>query len=359
MPVRILHFIDALSAGGTERQLVYLLENLDRARYESCVVTTYDHFRHYESTLKALGIPLYSLHHGDLTLINRARVLRCYIRLMWSLKPALVHSWLHYPNLIALSTKPLCPQHKLITSVRAELSPRAARLERLLQRLSDFRIVNYHQKIFKHHTLTIPNSVNLQNHQTTPPSPDNHPYFNLLMPARIDPRKDHSTLLHAIAELPVSTKNILRITLIGEITNPITQNQLEQTIKNLNLTSIIQQLPPTTNIQPHYANADAIILPSKSEGAPNVILEAFAAGKPVIASAAANHTDLITDEFNGWLFPTGDSRALAKLLQKVINTPPAARQQMGAHARQEAEKYPISRMVNTYTAVYEQLLNNS
>ncbi len=34
MPVRILHFIDTLGAGGTERQLVYLLENLDRARYE-------------------------------------------------------------------------------------------------------------------------------------------------------------------------------------------------------------------------------------------------------------------------------------------------------------------------------------
>ncbi len=357
MPIRILHFIDALSVGGTERQLVYLLENLDRTRYDSCVVTIYDHFRHYEPALRSLGIPLYSLHHGDLTPINRACAMQRYIRLMWRLKPVLVHSWLHYPNLIAMSTKLLCPQHKLITSVRTELSPHAAHLEAILQCLSDLRIVNYHQTSpTKKHTATIANEIDLQ---TTPPPPIKHSHFNLLMPARIDPQKDHRTLMQAVAKLPTTTKNTLRITLIGEITDPITQKQLEQSIKNLKLENIIQQLPPTTNIQPHYANADAIILPSKSEGAPNVILEAFAGSKPVIASTAANRANFITDRLTGWLFPTEDSQALATLLQKVISTPIEIRLQMGARARREAEKYPINRMVNAYTTIYERLLNNS
>ncbi len=361
MTVRILHFIDTLGAGGTERQLVYLLENLDRVRYSSTVVTTYDHFRHYEPTLQALDVPLFSLHHGNLTPSQRARALQRYVRLMWSLKPDLVHSWLHYPNLIAQTTKLLCPRHKLIASVRTELSARAARLEEILLPFSDFRIVNYQHRepltnpITNQHTATIPNGVDLHHYQNCAPS-NSHLQFNLLMPARIDPRKDHNTLIQAIAQLPATTKSTLRTTLIGEITCYATQAKLEQSIKNLKLEDIIRQLPPTTNIQPHYANASVVILPSQSEGTPNVILEAFATGRPVIASTAANHANLITEGVNGWLFPTGNSHALANVLQRVMNTPPAIRQQMGMHARREAEKYPISRMVDAYSTIYELLV---
>ncbi len=330
----------------------------------SCVVTTYDSFRHYEATLRALGIPLFSLHHGDLTLRNRAQALRRYVRLMASLHPQIVHSWLHYPNLIAGTAKPVCPSHKLITSTREVLTPHARRSEKVLCQLSDFRIVNYQiqdplkpPKNKRRHA-TIPNAIDLDKYNPNCLLTPTDSHFNLLMPARIDPRKDHETLINAIAQLPLNVRNILKITLIGEVTSRETQRKLEQSIKNLKLNDIIQQLPPVNDLGKHYINAHAIILPSRSEGAPNVILESFAAGRPVIASVAANQAGFITEGINGWLFPTGDSQSLARLLEQVIKTSPAKLQQMGEQARHEAEKYPISRMINAYEDIYEHLLSD-
>ncbi len=179
------------------------------------------------------------------------------------------------------------------------------------------------------------------------------------MPARIDPRKDHATLIRALSQIPSPQKTELRVKLIGEIACSTTQQTLEQSIKSLSLQSIVQQLPPTNNMVPHYQDADIVILPSQSEGFPNVILEAFAAGKPVIVSAAANSAKLVAEGLNGWIFPTGDDHALANLLQKVIRTPRSILELMGEYARQEAEKYPVSLMVDAYTLIYEQLSKDS
>ncbi len=167
MIIPILHFIDALGAGGTELQLVYLLEHLDRTRFKPSVLTTYDHFRHYEPTLKSLDVPIYSLHHSELTVANRGRVLQRYVSLMWQLKPKIVHCWLHYPNLIGQSMRFFCPPHKLITSGRAELSPRAARLEALLSPMNNLRIVNNKNLILANNSKRNPKKRKTLNRMST------------------------------------------------------------------------------------------------------------------------------------------------------------------------------------------------
>lgn len=122
------------------------------------------------------------------------------------------------------------------------------------------------------------------------------------MVARVDPRKDHQTLLEALAllrkELPKNFKTIL----IGEITFQSTQQKLEQLIQNYDLREFIEQLAPTHEITPVYQNADVVVLPSKTEGFSNVILESFASGKPIIISSAANNNHLVETQVNGWEF---------------------------------------------------------
>lgn len=363
MTYQILHFIDTLGAGGAERQLVYLLENLKHSRYQSSVLTTYDQFRHYEPILHSMNIPLYSLHHGDLTVPNRVYALQRYIRVMWKLKPDIVHCWLHYPNLIAGAAKFGCPPHKLIASVREELSPRAQRLEQYLEPAIDFRIVNekYNskQKSAKQKpSRAIPNGIDTNVFSKTTPRINTTGTTNILIPARIDPRKDHATLLNAITKIPTQLQKSLQITLIGQVTHIPTQRQIEQSIKKQNLAQIISQLSPTDNITPHYHTCDYVILPSRSEMFPNVVLEAFAASKPVIASAAANRMNIITHDVNGWIFPTGDSQALAELIQKAMNTSGAVREKMGQSAFKVAGKFPISQTIEAYQSIYDQLISD-
>jgi glycosyltransferase involved in cell wall biosynthesis len=67
-----------------------------------------------------------------------------------------------------------------------------------------------------------------------------------------------------------------------------------------------------------YLMADVVVLPSHREGLPTVVLEAQAAGKPVIGASATGIVDVIQHEETGLLFPIGDIPALAKSIARVI-----------------------------------------
>jgi glycosyltransferase involved in cell wall biosynthesis len=70
---------------------------------------------------------------------------------------------------------------------------------------------------------------------------------------------------------------------------------------------------------PYYAMADVLVLPSHREGLPTVVLEAQAAGKPVVGASATGIVDLVTEGETGLLFPVGDVTALAKAVAKLIS----------------------------------------
>jgi colanic acid/amylovoran biosynthesis glycosyltransferase len=76
----------------------------------------------------------------------------------------------------------------------------------------------------------------------------------------------------------------------------------------------------------------ALILPSFAEGLPVVIMEAMAAGRPIIATAIAGIPELVTPD-TGWLVPAGDAAALADAIRTLAATPPPQRAQMGRAAR--------------------------
>lgn len=69
---------------------------------------------------------------------------------------------------------------------------------------------------------------------------------------------------------------------------------------------------------PYYALVDVLVLPSHREGFPNVVLEAHAAGKPVVAARATGVVDAVVDGETGLLFPVGDVAALAEALAKLL-----------------------------------------
>ncbi len=75
---------------------------------------------------------------------------------------------------------------------------------------------------------------------------------------------------------------------------------------------------PAQDTAPYYALADVFVLPSHREGLPTVVLEAQAAGKPVVAASATGIVDLVTDGETGLLFPVDEVPALVGALAKLI-----------------------------------------
>jgi glycosyltransferase involved in cell wall biosynthesis len=231
--------------------------------------------------------------------------------------------------------------------------------------LSDFRIVinelpqtEYEENLYRqNNTVVIPNAIPLNKfHQDHPPIPSSET-FTVLMVARIDPRKDHATLLQALGLLQNELPQGFKLILIGETTDPATQKQIDTLINHHKLQSLITQEKPTHNIEPYYHHADITILTSTSEGFPNVILESFAASKPIIVSDTANFAGIVTHNVNGWVFPASNSEALAVTLRTAWQTSPTRRAQMGTLGHAEVTNYSIRTMVERYAQLYQRAMS--
>ncbi|MFN8619362.1 MAG: glycosyltransferase [Chloroflexota bacterium] len=104
-----------------------------------------------------------------------------------------------------------------------------------------------------------------------------------------------------------------------------------------------------------YDGFDALVSASDAEGLPNVVLEAAAAGLPVVATDAGGTREIIIDGVTGVLVPVADGPALAAGLIRVL-LDPALAARLGAAARGHAEKaFGIDRFVSETAALYEEL----
>jgi len=96
---------------------------------------------------------------------------------------------------------------------------------------------------------------------------------------------------------------------------------------------------PVNDTAPYYAMADVLVLPSHREGLPTVVLEAHAAGKPVIGATATGIVDLLVDGETGLLFPVGDVSSLANAIARLIEDKALARKLADAGRDQVKRKF--------------------
>jgi phosphatidylinositol alpha-mannosyltransferase len=102
--------------------------------------------------------------------------------------------------------------------------------------------------------------------------------------------------------------------------------------------------------------ADVLCAPSLSgESFGMVLTEAFAAGTPVLASAIAGYSDVVSDGVDGLLVPPGDPQRLAEELQRIHHEPERLRE-MGKAARRSAQRYAWPRVADQVTEVYERAI---
>ena len=108
------------------------------------------------------------------------------------------------------------------------------------------------------------------------------------------------------------------------------------------------------NIEQYYRAADFFVLPSHSEGMPNVILEAMASGLPCIATDISGSRELVTDGETGYLFPPGNSEGLTQAVNKLLTN---LNNEMSHQARRIVEKkYSIDALALNYEHLYMDLL---
>lgn len=147
---------------------------------------------------------------------------------------------------------------------------------------------------------------------------------------RLAEQKGFPLLVEAMARVAPDLPD-LHLTLIGEGPfRPLLERQIATAglSRQITLTGWLDEAA----VREQLAASHALILPSFAEGLPMVVMEAFAAARPVIASAIMGVPELVSRE-TGWLVPAGDPQALADAIRAFAATPRSRLEVMGAQAR--------------------------
>ncbi|MHC4886589.1 MAG: glycosyltransferase [Planctomycetota bacterium] len=172
----------------------------------------------------------------------------------------------------------------------------------------------------------------------------------LICVARLRPEKGQRVAVEAVAELARRGRPV-RLLLVGDGPE---RRSLESQIDSLGLTASVHLLGHREDVADCYATADIALLPSLSEGFPNAVLEAMAAGLPVIASDVGGMGEVIADGETGYLFPAGNAAALADGVERVQGEDRTALRSRLASRLQEAF-LPESEQ-QAYHRLYQDLL---
>jgi glycosyltransferase involved in cell wall biosynthesis len=101
---------------------------------------------------------------------------------------------------------------------------------------------------------------------------------------------------------------------------------------------------------------DVAVLASRgNEGIPNAVLEAMAAGKPVVATDTGGCREAVVDGVTGFLIPPGDAEALAERVRRLLDDEAVATQ-LGGAGRQRAEShFSLDAMIQEFASLYDGL----
>lgn len=169
-----------------------------------------------------------------------------------------------------------------------------------------------------------------------------------VMVGRIDPQKDLDTLLEAMKALSVKGSSA-QLVLVGDGPD---RARLTEKVRDLNLESAVTFAGYQFNPMPFIARSLALVLSSREEGLPLVVLEAMALSKAVIATNVGALSEAVVPSENGLLVPKGDASALADALEKTAANPMVAKK-WGERGRDIVnEKFSVRVMRERLTHFY-------
>lgn len=142
----------------------------------------------------------------------------------------------------------------------------------------------------------------------------------LLIVGRLSREKDHSSLLFALARLK-STGVAAHLLIVGDGPD---RPMLERKVAELGLSADVSFTGQVKTAEPYYAAANVAVLSSVTEGSPNALLEAMAAGVPAVAAAVGGIPEIVRDGESALLTPPGNVDALAEALRRMLTEPDLA-----------------------------------
>jgi glycosyltransferase involved in cell wall biosynthesis len=361
----VLFLARSLERGGAERQLVVLAKGL-ASRGHGVTVAVFYAGGAFEAELAMAGVRIIDLaKQGRWNLVS---FLIRMARLLREERPAVLHSYLGVPNILAAALKPLLSGTRIVWGVRASnmdlsrydsLSRMAYVLERSLARFADCIIANSHAG--KHHAVAngfpenkmrvIPNGINTKYFQF---DPEGRRQLRLAwgigegeilvgLVGRLDPMKDHAAFLAAASYIARMRQDV-RFVCVGD--GPADYAEaLKQRAAVLGLTGQLIWAGASDDMPAVYSALDlASSSSSYGEGFANTVAEAMACGMPCAVTDVGDSALIVGA--TGRVVPPGDHSALADAIGHLIDLSPKERRELGEACRARiVSEFGIDRLV--------------
>lgn len=355
MRCRILYVVGQLGLGGLERQLSYLLRAMDRSRYlPAVVVWNFSQNDAYVSRIQELNVPFYNIS----TQSSKVTKLREFRRLARQLSPEVVHSYSFYTNFAAWYAA-LGSDAIPIGSIRRDFVTERPAAGRILGSLSAYlppsHICNSHAAkntiesssfVLRSAPLALVRN-RLDIHQFVPkPLPQQR--VTLLAVGSLYQEKRWDRLLNCIAAL---ASRGLEFTVRHAGEGPL-KTSLQDQAKHLGIDHLVEFMGLQNDIFPLFRDSTFLVHTADAEGSPNVVMEAMACGRAVVATDAGDVPYLVDDGITGFVVDRGDSVALVDRMARLITEPDLCNR-MGQAGRRKAEReFGLDRLVSETLDAY-------
>ena len=171
--------------------------------------------------------------------------------------------------------------------------------------------------------------------------------------ARLDPRKGMDVLLEA-AGLTLDHLPGLQVLIVGDGPE---RGRLESLARVLGLEARVRFVGEQRDVRPYLAALDLFVAPSRTEGMGLAIVEAMAAGIPVVAARVGGIPEVLEDGAAGWLVDGGDPSVWAQAIARAAALP-HERLRLSAVGPERARLFSIERTRRRLEAVYDRLLGH-
>lgn len=363
--LRVLQIIPTLDRSGAEKQLVLLATGLPKDRFE-VEVAALTRLGPLEADLRAAGVPVTLLakrHKVDpLALFRLARFIK-------DRRFDVVQTWLFAGNVYGrLAARRARVPIVITTEMAVDLwkSRTHLNIDRRLARWTDVLVGNSQAVVdFYRERAGVPAAKLRMIHsgigdEVIPTDAGADVRAELGIPpssrlivyiGRLAEQKGLDVLLRALDLLQHVRPDYLTL-IVGD--GPI-RPKIEGLARAFELGPKVRVLGHRNDATRLLAAADVLVLPSRYEGLPNVVLEAMRFEKPVVATRAPGTTEVVADGETGVLVPINDAAALAQALRALLDDPERCRRLGAAGLRRVREHFRVETMIERFSALYEEL----
>jgi glycosyltransferase involved in cell wall biosynthesis len=351
-------------SGGTQRHLIEVLRLIDRRRFRPLVVVAKSGGELGEA-VEACDVEMVELALGE-SLFSRdfARCVRETAALFANRGVDVVQCFQWRPALIGVSAAHLARRGRIVAGRRSVPVERGLRgiLDDLVVQLADRIVVNAEALRPRGRagarTEVIPSGVDTERFRARPGEraaakaalgvPAGVPLVGTV--GRLEGRKGTDTLIEAARGLAERGIADWRLAIAGE--GPL-RGDLTALAERLGVRDRVLFVGARSDVREILAALDVFVLPSRTEGMSNALLEAMAMELPVVATAVGGNPEVVTADVAGVLVPAEDPPGMAGAVAALLQAPDRAARLARAGRQRVEERYGSRAMVRRLEAVYE------